>query len=330
VSVPSPPDPLLLACVATDRTRALLDGRVTVGTHRLAFAPGEPEKIFRRALREQAFAVTELSMASHIITTARGEAAYVGIPVWPSRAFRHGAIFVRTDRGIASPADLAGRTIGVPEYQMTAALWVRAILRGSYGLDTRAIRWRTGGLAQPGLDERIPLSLPPGHDVAPIGPGETLDALLAEGRIDAYVGPRPPPCMARGAPVARLIADPRAVEAEWFRATGFFPIMHCIALRKDVADTHPGLPAALFDAFAAAKQVAEADLAQVNVLRVALPWAAEHWADTRALMGPDPWAYGFARNRAELAAMIAGAVADGLIDHAIAPEALFHPATLDL
>ncbi len=320
---------LTLACVATDRTRALIDGRVTVEGVDLAFEPGEPEGIFRRALRERAFAVTELSMSSHILTTARGEAAYIGIPVWPSRAFRHGAIFVRTDRGIARPEDLAGLTVGVPEYQMTAALWVRAILRRAHGVDTRSIRWRTGGLVQAGVDERVALSLPPGHDVAPIGPGETLDALLASGAIDAYVGPRPPPCMAKGAPVARLFADVRGAEAAWFGATGFFPIMHSIAIRKDVAEAYPSLPRALFRAFSEAKRIAESDLAQVNVLRVALPWAAEHWAETRALMGPDPWAYGFGRNRAELAAMIEAAREDGLIDRPLSAEDLFHPDTLD-
>ncbi|WP_144182750.1 ABC transporter substrate-binding protein [Elioraea rosea] len=321
---------LTLACVATDRTRPLIDGRVAVEGADLAFEPGEPETIFRRALREGAFAVTELSMSSHILTTTRGGAAYTAIPIWPSRAFRHGAIFVRTDRGITRPEDLAGRTIGVPEYQMTAALWVRAILRSAHGVDTRTIRWRTGGLVQPGIDERLALSLPPGHDLAPIANGETLDALLASGGIDAYVGPRPPPCIEKGAPVARLFADVRGAESAWFRATGFFPIMHCIAIRKDVAEANPGLPRALVRAFSEAKRLAEAELAQVNVLRVALPWAAEHWAETRALMGPDPWAYGFARNRAELATMIEAARDDGLIGRALAPEELFHPDTLDL
>lgn len=323
-------EPLSLACVATDRSRPLLDGRVRIEGAEIAFVPGEPEAIFRRALRERAFAITELSMASHILTTSRGAASYVGIPVWPSRAFRHGAIFIREDRGIARPEDLAGRTIGVPEYQMTAALWVREILRSARGVDTRTIRWRTGGLAEPNIDERIALSLPPGHDVAPIGAGRTLDAMLEAGEIDAYVGPRQPPCMGRGPPVRRLFGDVRAEEARWFRTSGFFPIMHCIAIRRDVADANPTLPRALFAAFSAAKRAAEAELAQVNVLRVALPWAAEHWAETRALMGGDPWAYGFARNRAEIATMIAAAEADGLIDRTVAPEALFHPDTLDL
>src|ERR687894_734429 len=163
---------LTLACAATDRTRPLMDGRVTVPGVDFTFLPGEPEDIFRRALRDKAFDVTELSMGSHIVTTARGDSPYVGIPVFLSRAFRHSAIYIRTDRGIRTAADLAGRTIGLPEYQQTAALWVRGILREQYGVDTRAIAWRTGG-------ERIAITLPEGFDVRPLG--EDLPGALAAG-----------------------------------------------------------------------------------------------------------------------------------------------------
>ena len=160
---------LTLACTASDRTRPILDGRVSVSGVDFVMLPGEPEDIFRRALRDRAFDVSELSMGSHIVTTARGDSAYVGVPVFPSRAFRHSAVYVRTDRGISGPADLAGRTIGLPEYQQTAALWVRGVLREHYGVDTRGVAWRTGG-------ERVPIALPGGLDVRPLG--EDLPAAL--------------------------------------------------------------------------------------------------------------------------------------------------------
>ncbi len=314
--------PLSLACVATDRTRPVLDGRVAVPGVRFTALPGEPEDIFRRALRDRAFEVCELSMGSHIVTTARGDAPYVGIPVFPSRAFRHSAIYIRTDRGIRGPADLAGRTIGLPEYQQTAALWVRGMLREQHGVDTRGIAWRSGG-------ERVAIALPPGIDLRPMG--EPLEAALAEGRIDALFAPRPPACHAdRSAPVERLFPDFRAAEQGWYRTTGFFPIMHCLAVRKDVAERHPWLPVELFRAFARAKALALAELSMVNVLRVSLPWIAAEAAAQAALMGGNPWPYGFARNRAEIAAMIRFAVADGLAAAPVAPEALFHPSTLDL
>jgi 4,5-dihydroxyphthalate decarboxylase len=321
---------LTLACSSSDRTRPIIDGRVEVAGVSLTVLPGEPEDIFRRALRDRAFDVTELSMGSHIVTTARGDAPYIGIPVFPSRSFRHAAIYVRTDRGIRTAADLAGKRIGLPEYQQTAALWVRGILREHYGVDTKGIAWRTGGMEEAGLGERVALKLPPEMNVTPIGPGETLNALLAAGEIDAVVGPRPPSCfVARSAAVDRLYPDYRTEEEAYFRATGFFPIMHCVALRKELAVAHPWLPLELFRAFARARAMAVADLSMVNVLRASLPWiAAEAEAQTR-IMGGDPWPYGFRRNRDEVAAMIRFAVNDGLAAREIAPEDLFHPSVLD-
>ncbi|MCX8134615.1 MAG: ABC transporter substrate-binding protein [Roseococcus sp.] len=307
---------LTLACTLSDRTRPILDGRVRVPGVEFIALPGEPEDIFRRALRDRAFEVTELSMGSHIVTTARGDSAYVGVPVFLSRAFRHSAIWIRTDRGIARPEDLAGRTIALPEYQQTAALWVRGILREQYGLDTRAIRWRIGA-------ERIAIALPEGFDVAPLG-GDPEQA-LREGEVDALVTPRPP---APHPLVARLFPDYPAAELAWFGQTGFFPIMHCLAVRRDVAEAHPWLPVELFRAFAAARRLSLEELRLTNVLRVSLPWIAAAMEEQTRAMGGDPWPYGFARNRAEVAAMIRFARADGLAPREIAPEELFHPSTL--
>lgn len=313
---------LTLACTSSDRTRPLMDGRFRVPGCDITFLPGEPEDIFRRALRDRAFDISELSMGSHIVTTARGDSPYVGVPVFLSRAFRHSAVYVRTDRGIRSAADLAGRTIGLPEYQQTAALWVRGFLREHYGVDTKSIAWRTGG-------ERVAITLPEGFDVKPLG--RDLEAALEAGEIDALIGPRPPRCyLDRSAPVDRLWPDTRAEEQAWFKATGFFPIMHCLAVRKDIAERHPWLPVELFRAFAAAKKASVEELRLVNVLRVSLPWIAAEAEAQIAAMGGNPWPYGFRRNRDEIAAMIRYAVADGLAAQEIAPEALFHPSVLDL
>ena len=313
---------LTLTSTLSDRTRPIHDGQIRIEGFDIACVADEPEGMFRIAMREARYEITELSMASHMLSVARGDSRYIGVPVFPSRAFRHGAIYIRTDRGIARPEDLAGRSIGVPEYQQTAALWARGMLREQHGVDTRGIKWLSGG-------ERTPLNLPPGIDVQTIAAGETLEAMLAEGRIDAFIGPRPPACFLDGsAPVGRLFADTRAAEEAYFRATGFFPIMHCMAIRRDVAEANPGLPAALHRAFAEAKKLALAELAMVNVLRVSLPWIAAEAAKQTALMGGDPWPYGFARNRDEIAAMCRYALADGLAAREVAPEELFHPSTL--
>lgn len=313
---------LTLASTISDRTRPIHDGRVKVAGSDLSFVASEPEEMFRIAMREARYEITELSMSSHILSVARGDSRYVAIPVWPSRSFRHNAIYVRTDRGIATPADLTGRTIGTPEYQQTAGLWIRGMLRDQHGVDTRGITWISAG-------ERTAISLPPGHTLRTVAEGDSLDAMLEDGRLDAFIGPRPPACFAkRSAPVARLFEDPRAAEEDYHRATGFFPIMHCIAIRRDVADAHPGLASALYKAFAEAKAMALAEAAMTNVLRVSLPWIAYEVARQTAMMGGDPWPYGFAKNREEVAAMCRYGHEDGLATRVVAPEELFHPSVL--
>jgi len=307
---------ITLACTLSDRTRPILDGRVQIPGVEFIALPGEPEDIFRRALRDKAFDVSELSMGSHITTTARGDSAHVGVPVFLSRAFRHSAIHIRTDRGITRPEDLAGRTIALPEYQQTAALWVRGILRETHGVDTRAIKWRIGA-------ERIAITLPDGFDVAPLG--ESPEQALREGRVDAMIGPRPP---APHPQIARLFPDYPTVEKAWFGQTGFFPIMHCLAVRRDVAEANPWLPLVLFRAFAEALRLSLEELRLVNVLRVSLPWIAAAMEEQERAMGGDVWPYGFARNRGEIAAMIRFARADGLAARDVTPEELFHPSVL--
>lgn len=308
---------LTLACTSSDRTRPLMDGRVTVPGCDITFLPGEPEDIFRRALRDRAFDVSELSMGSHIVTTARGDSPYIGVPVFLSRAFRHSAVYIRADRGIRAAADLAGRTIALPEFQQTAALWVRGFLREQYGVDTTSIRWRSGG-------ERVAIAPPPGHDLAPLGMDP--EAALEAGMVDALIGPRIPRALGHGQ-IARLWPDYAAEEKSWFGTTGFFPIMHCLAVRRDVAQAHPWLPVELQRAFTRARDLSLAELQLVNVLRVSLPWIAAAYAEQSAAMGGDPWPYGFNRNRDEIAAMIRFARADGLASRDLTPEELFHPST---
>ena len=321
---------LTLACTVSDRSRPLFDGRVTVPGCRLVMLPGESDDIFRRSLRDREFEVTELSMASHIVTTARGDSPYLAVPVFLSRAFRHSAIYIRTDRGIARPADLRGKTIGLREYQQTMALWVRGMVRDSHGIAAKDVRWRTGGLESPGGGERIALDLPPDLDLRQVGPDETINRLFAAGALDAVISGQPPSCFVRkSAPVDRLFPNHREAEIDYFRRTGFFPIMHCIAVRKDVASAYPWLPLELFRAFAKAKALAFADFRASNILRVSLPWIADHYRETEAIMGSNPWPYGFKANHDELRAMVDYATSDGLIAKAIHPAELFAPSTLD-
>ena len=323
--------PLTLACVPTDRSRSIIDGSIRIPGVTLTVLPDEPEDIFRRALREGAFDITEMSMSSHITMTARGDPHYVAVPIFLSRAFRHSGIYIRTDRGISRPEDLKGKKIGIPEYQQTAILWVRGMLRDMHGIGVRDAHWRTGGVLTPGLSERVALSLPNGIDVKPIGPSDTLDSLLAKGELDAVISTRVPTCLDDPcAPVARLYPDYRAAETEYYRRTGFFPIMHCLALRRSLADGYPHLPRALFEAFAKARRQAIDELGMINAFRVTLPWPPMAIEDAKALMGEDFWPYGFRRNYDELAAMTRYAEEDGLTAGRVRPEELFHPSTHDL
>ncbi len=322
---------LTLACVPSDRTRPIINGDITIPGVNLTVLPGEPEDIFRNALREQAYDITEMSVSSHITMTARGDPTYIAIPIFLSRAFRHSGIFVRTDRGIHRPEDLKGRRIGIPEYQQTAILWMRGILRDFHGLDVQDVVWRTGGVLAPGLGERVALSLPPGIKVTPIGPNDTLDGLISNGDIDAIISTRVPTAVDNpDIPVARLFPDYRSVEAAFFRKTGFFPIMHCLALKRSLAEKHPELPADLFHAFCAARRQAIAELAMVNAFRVTLPWPEMALADALDLMGDKFWTYGYRRNADELATMTRYAEQDGLTKRRVHPEELFHPSTIGL
>jgi 4,5-dihydroxyphthalate decarboxylase len=313
----------------TDRTRPLLDGRVRIERCELEPITGEPEDLFARALRDEEFDITELSLSSYLVVLGKGTSPYVAVPAFPSRAFRHSAVYVRTDRGIDRPEDLAGTTVGVPEFQQTAALWVRGILADRHGVAPSAIRWRSGGLERPGGGERIPIRVREDIDLQPIDPDSTLSDMLADGRLDGLVSPRPPSSFETGHPrVRRLWPDHRREERRFYRDTGLFPIMHVLAVRRELAERQPWLPGNVFRAFQEAKRLAVLDLEQTNFLRVALPWV--DLDEIRDLMGEDYWPYGVAANRGELEAAIRWSFAEGLSPRDIDPSELFHPTTQDM
>jgi 4,5-dihydroxyphthalate decarboxylase len=325
---------LTLACWDYDRTRALLEGRVGVAGWRIDAKAQPPEETFPRAVADAPFDVSELSLSSYLMQVSRGEGAYIAIPAFVSRAFHYGAIYVRTKRGIETPKDLEGRLVGVPEYQMTMALWVRGILGDEYGVDFRKIRYRTGGANKPGRTERLALELPEDMDVAPIPEGSTLNELLLAGELDAVIAPTPPDGFTAGdKAVRRLFADPAAEERAYYARTGLFPIMHVIGVRRTLADEHPGLAADLFRAFVEARNLAmrEHDLtARSSANRMMLPWFADQWEATKDLMGEDFWPYGVAENRAELEAVCRYSHEQNLGRKRLSVEALFASETVEL
>ena len=313
-----------------DRTRPLVDGQVQIDGTDPTFMLLEPEEIFFRAFRHAEFDICELSLSSFSVKAARGDNPYVGVPVFPSRAFRHTAIFIRTDRGIAGPADLRGRRIGTPEYQLTACVWARALLQDEYGVQPADIIWVRGGMSQPGRVEKIALDLPAALRIEAAPPGATLNGMLEAGEIDGIIGPRAPVAFERGDPnIGWLFPDPTQAASAYFRRTGIFPIMHVLGIRRTLVEQHDWLPFAVMKAFEKAKAAALTKLTDTSATKVTLPFVEEQLRGARRLMGEDFWAYGVEPNRVTLQAFLRHHHAQGLSPRQLAVEELFHPTTLE-
>ena len=333
--------PITLACGPYDRTRALADGRVTVAGADLRYLTLDPEEIFFRMVSRGEFDVSEMSMSTYHVIKDKAAAAgrpapFVAIPVFPSRMFRHTGVYVNAGRlpsvtggdpGAAAGA-LAGATVGLAEWQLTANVWIRGILAEFYGVPVESVRYRTGGLNAPGRHEKVALDLPSSIDIAPIAPAETLSGLLAAGKIDAIYSPRAPECFGSSG-IRRLFADTRTEEERYHAETGIFPIMHVIVIRRDVYEANRWLARELVKAFTAAKQIAYDELARGVALAVSLPFAREEYERTAATMGTDYWAYGIEPNRHVLSAFGRYATAQHLICEPPAPESLFAGETAE-
>jgi len=266
-----------------------------------------------------------------------GRVPVVGVEVeshvFVSRAFRHSGFFARAGSGINTPADLAGRKVGVPEYQMTAALWMRGILSDEYGVDCDTIHWRTGALDAGVRRERLELDLPDGMIVEPIAEGETLQDLLLAGEIDGILAPKPPTAFLNGDDrFQRLVPDFEQAEAEYHRRTGYFPIMHLIAVRKTLVEDNPWLPEALMAAFVEAKDIAIGRLRDVwlgNANRLSLPWLGPAMERLLDVMGPDYWPYGFEANRSELQTICRYSSEQHLASRPVSPSEMFAASVLN-
>jgi 4,5-dihydroxyphthalate decarboxylase len=312
-----------------DRTRPLSDGLVQIDGVDPVFMALDPEEIFFRAFRHAEFDICELSMSSFTVKTAQGNNPYVGVPAFVSRAFRHTSIYVRNDR-IAKPADLKGRKVGVPEYQLTANVWARAFLQDDFGVKPTDIHWIRGGLEEAGRLEKISITLPPDVRLDPVPEGRTLNGMLEAGEIDAFMGPRVPSCFERGhRNVSWLFPDPAAAATDYFKRTGIFPIMHIIGVRRTLVDRHPWLPAAVFKAFEQSKKIAVARLADTSAAKVTLPFLEEQVKAARDLMGQDYWPYGVGANRKTLETFLRHHQAQGLSSRLVTVEELFHPTTFE-
>jgi 4,5-dihydroxyphthalate decarboxylase len=316
-----------IACGDYDRFRDIRDGVVGVTGCDVQALVIPPEEVFHRAFHNREFVVSELSMSSYLSQIDQGINDYVGIPVFISRLFRHSAIYVRKDSPIKKPADMKGKIVGVPEYTMTAALWVRGFLDDQFGVKPSELRWRTGGLHQPGRTPKVEVKLPPEIEIERIT-DKALNNMLLSGELDVLISARHPANFEKG-DFVRLLPDYRTAEKEYFKQTGIFPMMHIVGIRKDYVEKHPWLPNEVYTAFIKAKELAEERLADGAALTMTLPWLVPELAETKALMGEDYWPYGVHENTKTLEAMVRHAYEHGSTKRRLKVEELFDPSTIE-
>jgi 4,5-dihydroxyphthalate decarboxylase len=319
-----------LGCWNYDRTRALMDGSVQPQGIDLNYLNMPVEETFFRMLRHREFDAAEMSLSSYSVSRSKPEQPFVAIPVFPSRFFRHSCIYVNAKSGIKEPKDLIGRRVGNPEYQMTAPVWIRGILSDHYGVPVDSVTYCTGGEEEPGRSEKIKLDLPPNIRVEPIGEHQTLSQMLADGEIDALYTARMPSSFRNGnGKVKRLFENYVEVERQYFRDTGIFPIMHTVAIRREVYEANRWVAQSLYKAFIEAQQMTYQDLEETAALKTMLPWASAHVEEARRDMGDDFWPYGLEKNRKTLETFLRYHFEQGLSRRLLTPDELFAPEALE-
>lgn len=327
--------PITVSAYRADRTAALFDGSVKIEGCEARVVEDTIGDMNTHAFDGPSTrAVTEIGLNPFMLAYANeGFRGYALLPIFVLRQFRHKSVFIRTDRGIEQPIDLRGRRIGTPGYSSTSLTWIRGIFEDEYGLRPSDVEWvvsagdssqKTAGTAS--AQENL---LPKGVRVTKGPPGLDDSALLEEGIVDALFHAVEPRCYREGDPnVRRLFPDHRAVEQAYFKRTGIFPIMHAVAIRRDLVAEYPFLPEAVFDGFASAKARAYQQMARLGWATNMLPWFAQELEDTKHLLGPNFYSYGLRKNRKALETLFRYSHAQGLASRQLTIEELFEPESL--
>jgi 4,5-dihydroxyphthalate decarboxylase len=301
---------LTLACGRYDRTQPLIDGRVRPEGVELNFIPLRPGETFWRQLNHQEFDASEMSLSSYTILRSEGDERFIAIPVYPSRVFRQSAVYVKENSPVASPQDLKGKRVGVGDYQMTAAVWVRGFLQHEYGVRPEDVHWVAGKpIRQIRPPEGIRLEFA----------STRLEEMLERGQIDALVSVVLPKNLGKG--VRRLFRDFRKVEADYYRKTGIFPIMHTLALKRIVYEANPWLAVSLYKAFCKARDLSYQWLYDTDALAVSLPWLIDEFEKTRDVI----WDYSIEGSRPTLEALVRYLDEQKLTRRPMKVEELFAP-----
>jgi 4,5-dihydroxyphthalate decarboxylase len=319
--------PLTIACGPYDRMEAIHRGDVRPEGINATYVPIQsPPEIFARMVKGGAFDVAEMSLSHYLTLKARDAFPFIALPVFPSRLFRHGFIFVNRNSGISKPEDLAGKRIGVQEYRQTAAVWIRGILTEHEGVDLSGVQWVEGGVNAPRReDDDMDLRPLGALNIETIGEDGTLSDMLARGGIDALIGARRPASLDQSTDVTRLFPDYREAERNYFNETGIFPIMHTLVMPEQLFQDRPWVAESLYKAFAASKALALERMRFSGAMRYMTPWLFDDLDEIDALFGGDPFPYGLDANRVTLDAFARYLLAQRFVDAPIELDELFTP-----
>lgn len=290
---------LTLACGNYDRTRALSEGIIQPEGIDLNYIPLGPGEIFWRMLNNGEFDASEMSLSTYTILRSQGDTRFIALPVFPSRVFRHGCIYVNADARIQKPQDLKGKRMGVGDYQMTAAVWVRGLLQHEYQLLPEEVQWVVAAPVCAGME------LPGRVRIAHIDSGQNLERMLESGEIDALASVVMPKALfAEKAVVKRLFPNYRDVEVDYYRRTQIFPIMHTLVLKSELFRREPWVAISLYKAFVQAKDLNYKRLYDTNALVASLPWLVDEIESSRRIFGPEIWDYSIEGSRPTLEAFV--------------------------
>ena len=317
---------LSVGCGPYDRTEALRNGLVQPEGIDLTYVPIQsPPEIFARMVKNTAFDVAEMSTSLYLTLRAKGEFPFVALPVFPSRLFRHGFIFVNTEAGVREPRDLDGKRVGVPEYRQTAAIWIRGILQHEYGVSLDSIEWFEGGVNAPRTPDVLDLRPEGKSSIGFIPSGRTLSDMLASGEIAALIGARQPASLKSSPHVQRLFPNYREVERDYYQRTGIYPIMHTLVVRESLYREHPWVAESLHKAFEQAKHWCFEQMRFSGAMRYSLPWLYADLDEMDEVFGEDPWPYGLEPNRKTLETLVQFLVDQRFLAQPVAIEEMFVP-----
>ncbi|MGY8815026.1 MAG: ABC transporter substrate-binding protein [Gammaproteobacteria bacterium] len=317
---------LSVGCGDYDRTEALRTGVVQPEGIDLTYVPIQsPPEIFARMIKNHAFDFAEMSTSMYLTLRAKNEFPFVALPVFPSKVFRHGFIFINKNSGIKTAKDLEGKRIGVPEFRQTASIWIRGILQHEYGVDMETIHWYEGGANVPREPDVLDLRPDREIDIQFIGPEKSLNDMLAAGEIDAMIGARQPFSLDTCPDVGRLFPNYRDEEKSYFKKTGIFPIMHTLVVNEELYNEQPWVAESMYKAFEQSKNWCLDQMKFSGTMRYTLPWLFADIDEMTEVFGSDPWAYGLEQNRATLEALVSYLHDQKFLAEKVAIEDMFIP-----